>query len=57
MSKTFSRKMGVHFNDLGNYKLWQSAKGVVFVALKHLGIGREWGGLGKVTNNGVMPFR
>lgn len=25
---------GVHFNDLGNYKLWRSVKGAVFVALK-----------------------
>jgi len=37
--ETFSGKMEVHFNDLGNDKLWQSAKGTVFVALKHLGIG------------------
>ena len=31
---------GVHFNDLGNYKLWRSVKGAVFVALKRLGLGR-----------------
>ena len=25
---------GVHFNDLGNYKLWRSVRGAVFLALK-----------------------
>ena len=39
-SVTFSGGDGVHFNDLGNYKLWRSVKGAVFVALKRLGLGR-----------------
>ena len=30
-SRTFSLGDGVHFNDLGNYKLWCSDKGAVFV--------------------------
>ena len=30
-SKTLSLGDGVHFNDLGNYKLWRSVKGTVFV--------------------------
>ena len=29
-----SRRDGVHFNDLGNYKLWLSVRGAVFLALK-----------------------
>ena len=34
IQKQIFRHDVIHFNDLGNYKLWQSVKGEIFGALK-----------------------